>query len=239
MYYTPSGATVSGDGSVDASANIVLGNGVVTITLTDLLQNPTCSGQTLSGIVFDVSGASGTPTLATASGYTSTITTSKTPSDNGTYTAGTLTDLMSTSTTGHWSVDNSKSSSTINLSIFSGAKPNELIIGPDSMGGFAGGSGRYSNANGGFDQFNPYVLGSATFTVDISGVTSNSTLSNVVFDFGTGAATVNGVPESYSPVPEVSTLYGSAPIALALLPFSAALLAGLRNRRVFKTVENP
>ena len=185
MYITPAGASDS-DGSVDASASIVAGNGTVTVTLTDLLQNPLSSGETLSGIKFTVSGATATATLASSAGLTSTI------KANGTYTPGVFTDPLS-----HWGAQNDVNLSTIGIV---GHMPDDLIVGPDSAGGFTG-AGRYTHANGGFDNFDPYVLGSATFTVDVAGVTSGSTLSAVTFEFGTVPEFVTGALVSVVPEP--------------------------------------
>ena len=211
MYYTPVGATDS-NGSVDASAQVTVGNGMVTITLNDLLQNPTSSGQTLSGLELNISGATGAATLASSSGFTSTI------NPDGSYTSG-----VYQSPLGHWGADNSFNLSTIGIV---GHQPYDLIVGPDSAGGFSG-AGSYSAANNGFGNFNPYVLGSATFTVNIPGVTSSSSISGVNFEFGTAPETVPAV--SYSPVPEAGSIYGAAPVALGLLPLSAAFLRKLRK----------
>ena len=46
--------------------------------------------------------------------------------------------------------------------------------------------GLYSDANSGIIGHDPSVLGSATFTFTIPGVTSSSAISDVVFEFGTG-----------------------------------------------------
>jgi hypothetical protein len=94
-----------------------------------------------------------------------------------------------------------------------GHMPFDLIVGPDSAGGFTG-AGLYSHANGGFDNFDPYVLGSATFTVDVAGVTSGSTLSAVTFEFGTVPEFVTGARVSV--VPEPAT-YGALAGASLLL----------------------
>ena len=209
MYMTPAGSTDS-NGSVDATASIVVGSGKVTVILTDLLENPTSSGQTLSGIDFTVFGQTGTATLASSSGNTSTI------NSDGTYSAG-----VYTSTLGHWGADNSVNLSTIGIF---GHKAYDLIVGPDNAGGFSGG-GTYSAANGGFHNFDTYVLGSATFTVNVPGVTSASTLSGVTFEFGTDPEDLMGVI-----VPE-PRFYGASAGAFALLPLWAGVLLGLRNKR--------
>jgi hypothetical protein len=49
--------------------------------------------------------------------------------------------------------------------------------------------GIYTNLNNGFDNFNPYVIGPATFTLALSGVTANTTVTSATFSFGTGPDT--------------------------------------------------
>ena len=216
MYITPTGSS-DNNGPVDASATLTPGNGMVTVTLTDLLQNPTSSGQTLSGIEFNASGATGLATLGGSSGNTSTI------NADGTYTKGQFTNPL-----GHWGADNNVNLSTIGIV---GKRPFDLIIGPDSAGGFSG-AGKYTAANGGLGNFNPYVLGTATFTVDVSGVTAGSTISDVVFEFGTNPDTVDGMAVGGGGIalPEPGT-YGIWACLLALPPCGAGLLQSLRRRK--------
>ena len=214
MYITPTGST-DNNGPVDASATLTAGNGTVTVTLTDLLQNPTSSGQTLSGIEFSVFGATGSATLGGSSGNTSTI------NSDGTYTTGQFTSPL-----GHWGADNSVNLSTIGIV---GHMPFDLIIGPDSAGGFTG-AGKYSAANNGLSNFNPYVLGTATFTVNVSGVTAGSTISGVIFEFGTNPDTVGGMSIGGIALPEPGA-YGAWACMLALLPCGAGLLRTLRRRQ--------
>jgi hypothetical protein len=53
----------------------------------------------------------------------------------------------------------------------------------------------FPNVNNGFDNFNPYIVGPATFTLALSGVTAATTISGVTFSFGTGPDTfIPGVP---------------------------------------------
>src|SRR5215469_15371124 len=72
LYFTPAGASVP-DGAVSAEASVTLGNGTMTIVLTDLLQNPTSVGQTLSGFEFHATGTSGSPSLISSSAFTTSI----------------------------------------------------------------------------------------------------------------------------------------------------------------------
>jgi hypothetical protein len=69
-----------------------------------------------------------------------------------------------------------------------------LIIGP------ANGSSGYSDANGsitggngqGNNPHNPFLFGTASFTITAPGVTADSVINNVVFSFGTSEG--NNVP---------------------------------------------
>src|SRR4051794_115206 len=62
--YTTTTCPTCVDGPVSAKADFTLGIGTVAVTLTDLLANPTSAGQLVSGIKFDVSGASGSGSLS-------------------------------------------------------------------------------------------------------------------------------------------------------------------------------
>jgi hypothetical protein len=208
VYLTPTGATVPSDGAVSASASVTLGNGTVTVVLSDLLKNPTSSGETLSGLFFTISGAGSPVTLSSALGVTAVI------DKNGNYTPSASPQNIAP----HWGVENGVNLSTIGITKF---QPFDLIVGPDNLGKLDG-SGKYSNANGGFDNFNPYVIGSATFVVNIPGITSQSTISGVQFEFGT-------IPQYVSAVPEPTTMIAGA---LLLLPFGASTLRVLRKKRV-------
>jgi hypothetical protein len=69
--------------------------------------------------------------------------------------------------------------------------------------------GTYTNVNNGFQNFDPYVIGPATFTLALSGVTANTTVTGATFSFGTGPDTfVGGTPggSTTPPVPEPTSL---------------------------------
>jgi protein with PEP-CTERM/exosortase system signal len=198
-FTTPSGSS-GNDGPLSAEAIVTAVSGGVTVTLKDLLQNPTSAGQLVSGLLFDITGATGAGTVS-GSGKLADI------GAGGSYTAP-----GSASSLTHWA--SSLSGSTIRLTTLSSSQPDQLIIGPDNAGGFTG-AGKYSNANSSIDNFNPSVLGTATFSLTIPGVTSGSTISNVRIQFGTAPETTIGTP-----VPDG----GSTVALLGLSMFGIAIL---------------
>ena len=221
-FITPVNSKTS-DGSVNGEADITLGAGTLTLTLTNFEQNPTGDAQLISGITFDVSGATNKASLTSSSGSTSNINVDsksnkkfdKTKPD-GYY------NPMSTSPLAHWAV--SGAIGTVDLTTLSGAKPNELIIGPDSKGKLDG-SGVYSNANPSISGHDPTVIGSATFVFSILGITSTSKISDVVFQFGTSGTDVTGQPggSHITSTPE--------PASIALLGVGLFAIAGYSWRK--------
>jgi hypothetical protein len=194
VFCTPTGS-VTKDGLVNAQVSFSLYDGSVTVTLTNLLQNPRADAQLISGVRFTATGASGTGALATTnSGMIATI------SKGGAYPGGNSDSLA------RWKA--AETGEAITLTALSGGAPNQLIIGPDDMGGFTG-TGSYSDANKSITgKHNPSVLGSATFEIAIPGITTDSTISDVVFQFGTSANEnlVNGQRSTTHSNPEPSTL---------------------------------
>lgn len=203
-YITPTGSSTK-DGPVNAEAFFTIdpASHHITLTLSDLLQNPKSDGQLISGIMFVVSGTvSGSVTTAN-SGKVSNI------SNGGSYTTAVSDPLI------RWKA--SSSGTTIYLTTLSGGTPNRLIIGPDSAGGFNG-VGLYNNANSSIIQHNPSVLGSATFDITVPWLTATSTLSNVYFKFGTvNDKTTDVVQGVHTPLPSTVLLFGSGILGVGLL----------------------
>jgi len=211
-YVTKPGETVP-DGSVSSKAEFTVGNGTITIVLSSLEANPTSDGQTVSGLRFSISGLTGNGSLTSVnSGLITTI------NANGTYSAGTADPLT------RWQA--SHTSDDVVLSTLTGGQPNRLIIGPDDNGGFNPATGEYSNANPSIRNHGPSVLGSATFVITVAGVTENSVLSDVFFQFGTANDPYVLRPGQPSgAVPEPSSLAMGAAAAVIGL-------AAMRRRRV-------
>jgi hypothetical protein len=93
--------------------------------------------------------------------------------------------------------------------------PAHTIIGPP------GGSDLYSNANGsiaGNKPHNPFLAGPVTFTLNIPGVTDDSTVDSATFSFGTTAGVnVPGVPaQPFVPEPGSLVLAAVAVLGLAV-----------------------
>ena len=163
----------SGD-PVEATASFVTSANQLSITLTDLQANPKDVGQLLSDLSFGVLiGNTGTASLTSGTGVERTL------HGNGSYADG------STVATG--GVLSNPTSGTLLLNVLSGAGhagPAHLIIGPPN------GSGNYSAANGsiaGNGPHNPFLANSATFILDIPGMSVDSTINNIMFSFGTTA----------------------------------------------------
>jgi hypothetical protein len=170
------GTGFNSDGSLKASASITAGAGSITVILSDTNTGEISSGQTVSGIIFDITGVTGISLLSSVGALVNV-------NDNGTETAvaGTI---------NHWGVGRTNTTVTLETAgpFAVGGKPHNLIVGSNP------------NQNNGFDNFNSYINGSGTFTLTAGGVTSNSIISNVHFLFGTNSynvtATVTpGVPE--------------------------------------------
>lgn len=208
-FTTPSASTTS-DGSVRAMAVFDVNPGVITITLTDLLNNPTSVGQLPSSLMFSLSSSLSASASMTSSAQERTVNSNRSFTEGGTVTTG-------------WALQAFGSSGLIlcvicpnNGTHAPSNPPSHLIIG----------AGPYTSANGsitGNAPHNPFLDGTATFTIRDSSVDS-IILNQVVFGFGTQfGSTVNGeLSAGVSAVPESRTML--------MIGTGLILLGGLRKR---------
>lgn len=201
IFVTPSGSS-TGDGAVDATATFdITSPGTLQITLTDLLANPTSVGQLISDLKFVLSGGQTSGSISSSSGQQVSIDGSGKPT------------LGSTTSTG-WGLNNNVSGG-LQLDALGFVGPAGLIIGPP------GSDGTYGNANGsiaGNKPHNPFINGTATFTLSIAGLTTDETITSAVFSFGTQEGVdVKGVGGSVPDGSTTAVMLGAALTGLALL----------------------
>src|SRR5262245_17484369 len=203
-------ATASGsgnDGPLAASAAFTTSAGLLSVTITNGLSpiQIVSAGQTVSGLSFSLSDAPGTLGTTSASGQLANIGgpgqafIHNVPGDpvrwlgQGPPPPG---------GTGFFNIKDN----TITMEAIGGGQPSQMIV--SSVTSFANPS-----ITGG--QFNPFVIGPATFTLALSGVTAATTITQATLSFGTG-------PDSSIPGVLVP-----APIVGAGLPGLIAACAGL------------
>jgi hypothetical protein len=201
-FQTAAGATESGGNPVDAKAIITTGAGTVTVQLFNLLVNPSTVAQNISDFDFALSGTTSLGSLASSSGQEITV------ASNGTFTLG------NTVATG-WAFTSPTAGSYL-LNVLGAAGPTHTILGAPGAGG------TYSNAGGsiaGNGPHNPFLNQSATFTLNITGVTANTTVSSTIFSFGTvaGDNVPGSGPSSTVPEPLSLSLVGGGLLAIGLL----------------------
>jgi len=215
-FTTPSGSATS-DGSVNATAVFAVSPGVLTITLNDLLSNPTSVGQLSSNLAFSLSSSLSASASMTSSAQERTVNPDHSYTEGGTVSTG-------------WALQAFGSSGLILCVICpnngtpaptTNPPPSHLIIG----------AGPYTNASGsitGNPPHNPFLDQTATFTIHDSTITSTMVISHVVFGFGTQfGSTVNGeLSVGTSAVPESRTM---------LMIGTGLILLGTLKKRLVKT----
>ena len=166
-----------------ATAKVTTGTNSLTVVLSNFIANPTSASQELSGILFTLSNAPSSVSLSSASGTTIDI------GSGGVVTSD-------PGVISHWGT--SATGSTVCLetagSCALGGAPKYMIIGP------AGPGNLYTNANSSIINFNPDIQGKGTFTLTAMGVTSDTTVTDAFFLFGTSSETKIEAPEPASMV---------------------------------------
>ena len=159
------------DGFLIGTAGIIVSNGSISVGLGGSYGGQVSSGQTISGVVFNVSGitAIGTITQSGANFPVQLVNVSGT----------TLTPVAGTPD--HWGAG------------LVGTNVELETAGPFAVGGtprnmIVAGS---PNGNGDFGNFNPYLVGGGHFTIACTGCTADSTVSGVNLLFGTDSFAVS------------------------------------------------
>lgn len=206
------------DGALAASAVFTTSAGLLSVTLSNTLSASVIrsAGQAVSDLSFTLSNAAGTLGSATASGQLGNVS-----STGGvTYVAGSPTRFLGT---GGGSFVHSGNA--ITLEAIGGGQPTQMIAPTIANGG------TYSNVNNGFQNFDPYTIGPATFTLAFSGITADTTITGANFSFGTGPDTfLPGTPGTTPPpaVPEPSSLLLLGTGILSGAGFLRRLVSGAR-----------
>lgn len=207
--YTASGTGT--DGALAGSAVFTTSAGQISVTLTNTLavNSFVGVGQAISDLSFTLSNPVGTLGAVTASGQQGTIT-----GTTVAYTTGSPGRFV-----GVGGGTFSASGSTVLLEAVGGSQPTELIS------PFVANGGTYPNGNNGLQAHNDYTIGSATFVINLSGITAATTVSSATFSFGTAPDTF--VPGTPSTPPAVTP----EPSSLMLLGTGVLGAAGLVRRR--------
>src|SRR5215813_12030655 len=171
--------TGPGCSTTNVAGTIVAGNGTVTITLNNNLTNAqvVTVAQNVSGVYFQVSGYNGGAVSLSASN--STQSTNIDGSGNAVLAGA----VNPTGWAGGHSGNLITACVICAFGISSPSGPDQTLIGGT-------GTGTYANANGsiaGNNPHNPFLAGTLTLTLNVPGVTVDSTFSSVVVQFGTTA----------------------------------------------------
>ncbi len=181
IYETPSGST-QGSKPVSAQATFSLSTNQITITLENLQADPQSAANCVSGLEFHVSTGQSSGTLSSSSGTDRTI------NGDGTWSDGSV---VSTG----WALNTVGSDLMLNL-LGTGTAPTHEIVGPPNGSSVYTGNSSITNGS-----HNPHIGLSATFTLNVPGVTASSTISSATFQFNTSAGSTTAgqvVPEPAS-----------------------------------------
>jgi hypothetical protein len=219
----------SSDGALDASANFIISNDQIKVTITNLLSPMAIvsESQAVSDLVFTISASPGTDISNSASGELVKV-----------GAGGKVTSVSGKP--GRWvGLEHGKggfaiSGHTITLETIGVGKPAEMILPAD-------GGGWYFHAHSIMGKnFSDWTDGPATFTLHLTGVTNSTRIEAVTFKFGggpdhslTGLEQDGGAGRS-SPLsaPEPSTLASAGIGALAFVGYGLwKNVAKRRNRR--------
>lgn len=230
--YTASGTN---DGySVSASASFTTSSGQIVITLTNTLAASSFvdAAQAISQISFTLSNAVGTVGTQTASGQLGNIDARSHVWQGWNYVTnpnyGKVTYKTGAGSTNpnRW-VDNSPTIHSYNTTVT--LTPGGVqMIAPYLANG-----GDYGSPHSNVDDDNPYVIGTATFTLNLGSITANTNITGMTFRFGEpgycSSTTITGVRDNSVNDPVITP--EPATMALAISGLGTFGIAGLRRLR--------
>ena len=177
IHETPAGADINGL-PVSASATLTTSAGHITLVLENLQADPKGVAQNLSGFFFTISTGQTAGTLSSSSSVPRTVASDGTYTDDVAVAAG-------------WLLSTSGDELQLNV-LGTPIGPAHTLIGPPHA------SGEYKTAKGsiaGNGPHNPFLAESATFELDVPGVTANSRIPHVTFAFNTTPGDTITTPE--------------------------------------------
>lgn len=162
-------ATVTYQVSGEAKAVITTGNGTITISLTDLFVNPNSVIDNVSAFSFTLSSVPTSVSINTSSSASIDVANDGTYTSTGTIAPG-------------WALSRVSAVTTLDDLGTGGAGPSNTLIGsPDSTNNYSAGHGSID----GNTAHNPFLSGTATWTLNAVGVTTATTVTATMFQFGT------------------------------------------------------
>lgn len=204
--------TVTGTNSqglpVDATATFAFSNNTVTITLTNNISQATMTSvnQAITGLYFTLSGGQTNGNITSSAGTETNI-------------AANQVAVLGASVSTGWTTESFPAGFLHLCLICNGGNP----LSPPTHAIIGGsGSGLYPDANGSLagNVHNPFLVGTVTFTLNVAGVNSDTTLGQVFIQFNTDITSPTPPPP---PVPE--------PTSMALLGTGLVGLAGAVRRK--------